>query len=207
MKQRIKTFLAGGFLAVALFGAAMAGPLEDAKAAAERADFATELQILRPLADQGNAEPQAKLGLMYLLGQGVPKDVAQAVAWFRKSADQGNADGQVFLGIRYAFGDVPRDDAQADAQAVAWYRKSADQGNAEAQWLLGTMYQQGSGVPQDYAQAVVWYRKAADQGYAMAQSFLGDMYRDAATARHRIISWRTCGITWQPPAVWGLAAR
>jgi TPR repeat protein len=61
---------------------------EDSKAAAE-----TELQILRPLADQGNAEAQAKLGLMYLGGEGLPQDYAQGVACFRKSADQGNADG------------------------------------------------------------------------------------------------------------------
>jgi hypothetical protein len=59
MKQQIKTFLAGGFLALALFGAATAGPLEDGEAAYKRSDFSTALQILRPLADQGNEIAQA----------------------------------------------------------------------------------------------------------------------------------------------------
>jgi hypothetical protein len=55
MKQQIKTFLAGGLLALTLFGVAMAGPLEDAKTAYQRGDYATALQIERPLAEQGNA--------------------------------------------------------------------------------------------------------------------------------------------------------
>jgi hypothetical protein len=38
VEQRIKTLLAGGVLALALFGAAMEGPLEDGMAAAERGD-------------------------------------------------------------------------------------------------------------------------------------------------------------------------
>ena len=53
MKQQIKTFLAGGLLALALIGTTMAGPLEDAKAALQRSDYAAALQILRPLAEQG----------------------------------------------------------------------------------------------------------------------------------------------------------
>ncbi len=60
----IKAFLAGGLLAFALFGSAEAGPLEDAKAAGERSDYATELHILRPLAGQGNATAQFRLGGM-----------------------------------------------------------------------------------------------------------------------------------------------
>ena len=214
MKWQIETYLAGGLLVLALFGVAMAGPLEDAKAAfrkgvelhyhrpvakkrfdpnsfdakpatvqqpqpefdpAEQEYYATALQIVRPLADQGNAEAQAFLGWLYECGSGVPPDYAQAAAWYRKAADQGNAEGQFHLGELYAPGKgVPQD----DAQATAWYRKAADQGYAPAQLNMGGMYEQGLGVPQDYAQAIVWYRKAADQGYAFAQAQLGDMYRD-----------------------------
>jgi TPR repeat protein len=93
MKQQIKTLLAGGLLVLALFGNAAASPFEDGDAAYRDGDYATALRILRPLADQGNAEAQAKLGLMYLGGEGLPQDYAQGVACFRKSADQGNADG------------------------------------------------------------------------------------------------------------------
>jgi uncharacterized protein len=65
-------------------GIVNAGPLEDAVAAYRRSDFATALQLLRPLADQGDAGAQAGLGLMYELGKGVPKDNAEAVRWYRR---------------------------------------------------------------------------------------------------------------------------
>ena len=125
VKQRIKTFLAGGLLVFGLFGTAMAGPLEDATAAYQRGDYATALQIWRPLAEQGNADAQADLGWMYAQGQGAPQDYAQAVVWLRKAADQGNSFAQNNLGVMYELGQgVPQD----YAQAVAWYRKAADQG-------------------------------------------------------------------------------
>ena len=114
MKQRIKTFLAGGVLALALFGVARAGPFEDAQDADQKGDYATELQILRPLAEQGNALAQLGLGVMYANGQGVPQDYAQAVVWYRKAAEQGDADAQTLVGLMYANGHgVPQDYVRA----------------------------------------------------------------------------------------------
>ncbi len=89
MKRQITTLLAGGVLALALFGEAMAGPLEDFDAAYQHGDFAAAVQLLRPLADQGNALAQTSLGIMYAQGQGIPQDDVQALFWFRKAADQG----------------------------------------------------------------------------------------------------------------------
>ena len=37
-------------------------------------------------AEQGLANAQFKLGLMYYIGQGVPEDDAEAVKWFRNAA-------------------------------------------------------------------------------------------------------------------------
>ena len=45
MKQQIKTFLAGGLLALALFGAAVAGPLEDGQDAYQKGEYATALRF------------------------------------------------------------------------------------------------------------------------------------------------------------------
>ena len=54
MKQRIITLFAGGLLALALFGVAEAGSLEEGLAGIQNGDYTAALQILRPLADQGN---------------------------------------------------------------------------------------------------------------------------------------------------------
>jgi TPR repeat protein len=43
-------------------------------------------------ADQGYAEAQSILGVMYANGKGVLKDDKQAVYWYQKAADQGLAE-------------------------------------------------------------------------------------------------------------------
>jgi hypothetical protein len=158
VKQQITTLFAGGVLALAMFGAAMAGPLEDGQAAVRYGDYARAMQYFRVLADQGNSVAQNNLGFMYDQGLGVPRDYAQAVVWYRKASDQGDAAAQNNLGRMYVGGQgVPRD----YAQAVVWLRKAAEQRNALGQVNLGTMYERGQGVPQDYAQAHMWYNLAA----------------------------------------------
>ena len=122
----------------------MAGPLEDGEAAYQRGDYATALQIWRPLADQGDAGAQAWLGLMYDNGHGVTQDYAEAARWYRLAAAQGLALAQFNLGEMYYLGQgVPQD----YAEAVKWYRLEAVQGNATAQYNLGAMYSLGQGVP------------------------------------------------------------
>ncbi len=130
-------------------------------AAYERGDYVVALREWRPLAEQGDAKAQFKLGVMYEFGQGVPQDYAEALQWYRKAAAQGVAEAQYNLGSMYLKGQgVPQD----YAEAVKWYRKPAKRGGAKAQYNLGIMYRTGLGVPQDYAEAVKWYRKAAAQG-------------------------------------------
>jgi TPR repeat protein/serine/threonine protein kinase len=122
---------------------------------------------------EGLAPAQYHLGVKYDKGQGVPRDVAEAVKWYRKAADQRHADAQCILGIKYSKGEgVPKD----DAEAVKWYRKAADQGHDRAQCILGLLYAIGQGVTKDPSEAVKWYRKAADQGNAGAQYHLGVKY-------------------------------
>jgi TPR repeat protein len=71
---------------------------------------------------------------MYLDGDGVPENDAEAARWFRLAADQGDALAQYNLGTMYYTGrGVPED----DAEAVRWYRLAADQGHAGAQYNLG----------------------------------------------------------------------
>ena len=50
-----------------------AGPLEDAGAAYDKGDYATALRLLRPLAEQGNAQAQTSVGAMYAKGKGVSR--------------------------------------------------------------------------------------------------------------------------------------
>ena len=135
---------------------------------------ATAVELLRLAAENGDAETQFNLGVLYDNGgQGVPQDYKEAIKWYRLAADQGDADAQFNLGVFYHFGEgVPQD----YKEAVKWYRLAADQGLALAQFKLGLLYDNGQGVPQDYKEAVKWYRLAADQGIVRAQFNLAWMY-------------------------------
>lgn len=131
-------------------------------AAYKRGDYATALKEWRPLAEQGDASAQVKLGILYIKGgQGVPQDYAEAQRWFRRGAEQGHAFAQFSLGMMSEDGKgMPQD----NAEAVRWYRKAAEQGDGGAQFRLGQMYGAGEGIPQDYVLAHMWYNLAAAQG-------------------------------------------
>ena len=133
------------------------------------------VEACRTAAEQGDAEAQFSLGVMYDNGEGVSQDYAEAVKWYRLAAEQGLASAQADLGYMYASGrGVPQD----DAEAVKWFRLATEQGHASGQFRLGIMYYDGEGVPQDYAEAVKWYRLAVEQGNASAQFMLKHMCLD-----------------------------
>ncbi len=100
-------------LAVALL-IALATPSQadywDGLVAYWRGDYATALQEFKPLAEQGDARTQFKLGLMYSNGQGVALDFSEAVQWYRKAAEQGDAGAQNNLGLMHSNGQgVPQE--------------------------------------------------------------------------------------------------
>lgn len=166
-------------IALMLSIACLAAPaLADFKAGVDayhRGDYATALHEWQALAEQGHADAQYNLGLLYAKGQGVQKDDVQARQWYEKAAVQGHAEAQVNLGILYDYGrGVPQD----FKVAMYWLRLSAKQGNDLAQRKLGFMYERGDGVQQDYVQAYMWYNLGTANGASP-----GDLRRDALAKR------------------------
>ena len=80
-------------------------------------------------AEQGDAEAQLHLGVMYSEGLGVEQSIEKAAEWYRRAAEQGNADAQVVLGCCYEFGDgLPID----FKKAALWYGRAGKQGHEKA---------------------------------------------------------------------------
>lgn len=140
-------------------------------------------------ANQGNAEAQFNLAVMYVQGKtGIAND-AQAVEWWEKAATQGHAKAQFRLGVMYEQGAGTAKDI---SKAMLWYQKAAEQDDADAQLTLGNRYENGLGLPTNINKANEWYQKAAAQGNALAQYRLGFNYmkgdgfpKDASKA----VSW------------------
>ena len=57
---------------------------------------------LTSLANQGNLQAQAYVGIMYHLGKGVKPDLKLGLKWLTKSADKNNALSNYYLGALYA---------------------------------------------------------------------------------------------------------
>ena len=95
-------------------------------AAAQSGDFATALREWRPLAEQGHANAQFYLGLMYDKGEGVLQDYKTAVKWYTLAAEQGDAIAQNSLGWMYDNGHgVIKDNVYAHM----WGNIAASNGN------------------------------------------------------------------------------
>ncbi len=132
-----------------------------------------ELLEWKSLAEQGDANAQNCLGLLYDYGDEVRTNYNEAFNWFSKAANQGHAEAQFSLGLLYRTGKGVLKD---DKKAVKWYRKSAEQGNVHGQSALGYAYKSGQGVLKDYKNVVKWYSKAGEQGWAPSQFSLAVLF-------------------------------
>lgn len=131
----------------------------------EDGKFKEALPIFQKLAEDGDADAQHNLAMMYRTGKGVDKDLALSALWFRKAADQGVGDAQYYLGHMYDTGEGVSENKQ---YAFVWYRRAAEKGHGLAQINLGVLYANGLGVEADIEQAYLWFHVAAAQGYKMA---------------------------------------
>jgi TPR repeat protein len=153
---------------------ARADALGDGVEAYKKNNFAQALELLLPLATQGNAVAQYALGLMYNNGEGVTKDYQEAAKWFRLAAEQGSVNAQYNLGSMYNNGEGVTKDYQ---EAAKWYRLAAEQGSVNAQYNLGLMYSNGEGATQNYVRAHMWFSLAASKGNKDAKENLVHVVR------------------------------
>ncbi len=73
------------------------------------------------------ANAEVALGIKYETGQGVPRDYAKAVRYYRLAAAQGSAQGGARLGLMYDYGDGVTQDY---AKALHYFQLSAAQRDA-----------------------------------------------------------------------------
>jgi len=87
-------------------------------------------QLNQSKANQGDANAQFNLALLYYKGIGTPQDYKQAFFWYTKAAEQGHILAQYKLGHMYEYGDEGPQDYK---QAFFWYTKAAEQGHVFAE--------------------------------------------------------------------------
>jgi TPR repeat protein len=157
------TFAAAAILAAGVTSA-FAGAFEDGANAYKHANYQGALNAWRNLS-QTDATVQNNIGIMYMDGKGVPKNMPLAVQWLARSAANGSSLGQNNLGGLYRDGKgVNRD----FSKALTYFSASAAQGNAAGQLNLGLLYMYGQGVRQDLTKAYMWFDLASAQNLKQA---------------------------------------
>lgn len=121
--------------------------------------FGANISELKNKAEQGNAEAQYSLGVCYRCGDGVEKNLEEAIKWYKKAAEQGYARAQHNLGICYYNGDGV---IQNNVKALAWVSAAYANGDNEAtkamrvikQKMTSTQIEQALKLAENYANGI-----------------------------------------------------
>jgi uncharacterized protein len=92
-------------------------------------DYHEAARWYQSAAEQGQAEAEYNLGVLYAEGQGVAQDYSAAARWYRLAAEQGERDAQLNLGALYVTG---RGVAQDYVAAYEWLQLAAVAGEPDA---------------------------------------------------------------------------
>lgn len=124
------------------------------------------VEFVRQKANQGDAEAQFQLAVIYQNGRLIQQDQRQAREWLHKAAEQGHVKAMFNLGVTYGDGlGVPVD----DAEALKWYQAAAHKGDPRAHFNLGIFHITGRGTPIDGPKANEHWFEAAIRGSSQAQ--------------------------------------
>ena len=115
----------------------------------------------RRAAEQGYANAQYNLGVLYAEGKGVEASKVTAGEWFAKAAVQGHRDAALDYGIMVFRGDGVKKDEKVGAE---WLMVSARRGNPVAQNRVARLYATGRVFEVDPAEATKWHILAKTAG-------------------------------------------
>lgn len=123
-------------------------------------------KYLQLAADQGDADSQYNLAILYEVGAGVDRDFVKMTELFGLAAAQQMPEAQHAYALSYLNG-LGVD--QNYLTAFKWQKLAAEQGLLDAQFALANMYLQGHGTTRDLTNASKWFLVAAEQGDVRSQ--------------------------------------
>lgn len=131
------------------------------------------IEQLRQEAEAGNAKAQYTLGVTYVRGEIVSRDLVQAKIWLERAAAQDHGEADFRLGLYLAMGIWGKPNPE---EAFRRIERSAKNGASGALTMLGNFYRDGYGTTQNIPLAIELLTKAANLGDGAAQYELGAMY-------------------------------
>lgn len=137
-------------------------------------DYIKAFEHFEKSAHLGYGKAKDHLADCYRTGQGVEKNIQEAVKWYTDAVDNDKMATAAFrLGFMYRFGEgVPKD----AKKAIEYYLIAAEGGLTYPQRIVAQEYIYGGTIEKNYAAAQMWLEKAATKGDAEAQLILGRFY-------------------------------
>ena len=128
--------------------------------------------LLKEAADSGYAAAEYLLGVLYLDGKVVDKDLNISLEYMNKAVDQGYLLAIRHLAELYSDGTGVKRDA---GRAAALLKAAADKGDASAAYLYGShVVETGSKKDVEVALKYIWQAASSNNFYANV--FLGEMF-------------------------------
>lgn len=125
----------------------------------EEQSTSSHISDLLRKAQQGNAEAQRSLGMLYAKGEGVPQSDANARYWYEQVAVQKDIDIRVLEDLAYLYMEedgIPEN----QEKGIEWCKRAAAQGSTWAMCYLAAIY----ALSYDNDKARYWYEQAAAHG-------------------------------------------
>ena len=122
------------------------------------------------LANEGDAEANNALALMYEKGKGIGQDAMKAFRHYERSANLGNVSGQFNLGRLY---DQGVNGSKNAYEAVNWLKKAASQQYIPAMNYLARIYFHGRGVNRSYEKSYQWITRSGGANTPEKHYYIG----------------------------------
>ncbi len=131
------------------------------------------LSAYKELAYNNDLRALHELGLIYFNGDGIAKNINQAVEYFEKASDLGNLESTYTLGKIYLSNQTHFHNPK---KAYNLFVDAANKNHSKSQLMIGRFLLIGEIVSIDYEKALHYFRLASNQKEYAANCYIAYMY-------------------------------
>lgn len=131
------------------------------------------LSYYKDLENENNPKAIHELGLIYLKGDGIAKNINKAVEYFTKASELGNLESTYILGKIHLSKSTHHYNL---VKAYNNFVEAANKGHAKSQMMIGRFLLMGEIVDKDYEKALHYFKLASKQKEYEANCYIAYMY-------------------------------
>lgn len=139
--------------------------------ACDTAECTNYFKQYKKYARVGHSQAMVTLGELYFHGYGVPKDLDNALRYFKRSAKYGRVQGMNKAGILY----LTEPSLLDIDEGLKYLKKAARKSHASSALLLGVIYYNDGFGPKDIEQADKWLAVSYKRGYQELKQYVQEI--------------------------------